>query len=67
MTATQDSGGNSRSGDWGARLRRARLMLAAAALNRGHGSDPIRTVRGSGYALDDQFGKTASSLESDSK
>jgi len=25
------------------------------ALNRGHDSDPIRTVRGSGYALDDQF------------
>jgi two-component system phosphate regulon response regulator PhoB len=25
------------------------------ALNRGHESDPIRTVRGSGYALDDQF------------
>jgi two-component system phosphate regulon response regulator PhoB len=29
------------------------------ALNRGHASDPIRTVRGAGYALDDQFGKTA--------
>jgi two-component system phosphate regulon response regulator PhoB len=29
------------------------------ALNRGHVSDPIRTVRGAGYALDDQFGKTA--------
>ena len=29
------------------------------ALNRGHDSDPIRTVRGSGYALDDRFGKTA--------
>jgi two-component system phosphate regulon response regulator PhoB len=26
------------------------------ALNRGHGADPIRTVRGSGYALDDRFG-----------
>ena len=25
------------------------------ALNRGHEDDPIRTVRGSGYALDDQF------------
>ena len=25
------------------------------ALNRGHDSDPIRTVRGAGYALDDQF------------
>jgi two-component system phosphate regulon response regulator PhoB len=29
------------------------------ALNRGHVSDPIRTVRGAGYALDDQFGKSA--------
>jgi two-component system, OmpR family, phosphate regulon response regulator PhoB len=29
------------------------------ALNRGHESDPIRTVRGAGYALDDRFGKTA--------
>jgi two-component system phosphate regulon response regulator PhoB len=29
------------------------------ALNRGHGTDPIRTVRGAGYALDDRFGKTA--------
>ena len=29
------------------------------ALNRGHDRDPIRTVRGSGYALDDRFGKTA--------
>src|SRR3954464_13479231 len=29
------------------------------ALNRGHGVDPIRTVRGSGYALDDRFGKSA--------
>ena len=28
------------------------------ALNRGHATDPIRTVRGSGYALDDRFGKT---------
>jgi len=28
------------------------------ALNRGHSSDPIRTVRGAGYALDDRFGKT---------
>jgi two-component system phosphate regulon response regulator PhoB len=27
------------------------------ALNRGHAADPIRTVRGSGYALDDQFGR----------
>jgi two-component system phosphate regulon response regulator PhoB len=25
------------------------------ALNRGDESDPIRTVRGSGYALDDRF------------
>ncbi len=30
------------------------------ALNRGHGDDPIRTVRGAGYALDDRFGKKAS-------
>jgi two-component system phosphate regulon response regulator PhoB len=29
------------------------------ALNRGHVSDPIRTVRGAGYALDDRFGKVA--------
>src|SRR5260221_460553 len=28
------------------------------ALNRGHNTDPIRTVRGAGYALDDRFGKT---------
>jgi two-component system phosphate regulon response regulator PhoB len=27
------------------------------ALNRGHVTDPIRTVRGSGYALDDKFAK----------
>lgn len=29
------------------------------ALNRGHDTDPIRTVRGAGYSLDDRFGKTA--------
>jgi two-component system, OmpR family, phosphate regulon response regulator PhoB len=29
------------------------------ALNRGDEIDPIRTVRGSGYALDDRFGKPA--------
>jgi two-component system, OmpR family, phosphate regulon response regulator PhoB len=29
------------------------------ALNRGHDDDPIRTVRGAGYALDDKFGKAA--------
>jgi two-component system, OmpR family, phosphate regulon response regulator PhoB len=29
------------------------------ALNRGYDEDPIRTVRGSGYALDDRFGKVA--------
>jgi two-component system phosphate regulon response regulator PhoB len=29
------------------------------ALNRGHSDDPIRTVRGAGYALDDRFGKSA--------
>jgi two-component system phosphate regulon response regulator PhoB len=28
------------------------------ALNRGNDTDPIRTVRGAGYALDDRFGKT---------
>jgi two-component system phosphate regulon response regulator PhoB len=28
------------------------------ALNRGEEADPIRTVRGAGYALDDRFGKT---------
>src|SRR6266446_7876041 len=27
------------------------------ALNRGHEADPIRTVRGAGYALNDHFGK----------
>jgi len=27
------------------------------ALNRGRADDPIRTVRGSGYALDDRFGR----------
>src|SRR3989442_9402139 len=29
------------------------------AINRDYASDPICTVRGSGYALDDRFGKTA--------
>ena len=29
------------------------------ALNRGHDTDPIRTVRGAGYALDDRFGRAA--------
>jgi len=29
------------------------------ALNLGHSADPIRTVRGAGYALDDRFGKVA--------
>ena len=29
------------------------------ALNRGNDSDPIRTVRGSGYSIDDRFGKAA--------
>jgi len=29
------------------------------ALNHGDEADPIRTVRGSGYALDDRFGKSA--------
>jgi two-component system phosphate regulon response regulator PhoB len=29
------------------------------ALNRGQANDPIRTVRGTGYALDDRFGKIA--------
>jgi two-component system phosphate regulon response regulator PhoB len=27
------------------------------AINRGHSDDPIRTVRGSGYSLDDRFGR----------
>ena len=27
------------------------------AINRGHAADPIRTVRGSGYSLDDRFGR----------
>ena len=30
------------------------------ALNRGNDNDPIRTVRGSGYSIDDRFGKIAS-------
>ena len=29
------------------------------ALNRGYPDDPIRTVRGAGYALDDKFGKSS--------
>jgi two-component system phosphate regulon response regulator PhoB len=29
------------------------------ALNRGRQADPIRTVRGAGYALDDRFGRSA--------
>jgi two-component system, OmpR family, phosphate regulon response regulator PhoB len=29
------------------------------ALNRGRSTDPIRTVRGGGYAFDERFGKTA--------
>jgi two-component system phosphate regulon response regulator PhoB len=29
------------------------------ALNRGFDADPIRTVRGAGYALDDRFGRAA--------
>src|ERR1700761_1562200 len=29
------------------------------ALNRGREADPIRTVRGAGYALDDRFGRTS--------
>ena len=29
------------------------------AINRGREADPIRTVRGAGYALNDRFGKTA--------
>ena len=29
------------------------------ALNRGRTPDPIRTVRGAGYALDERFGKSA--------
>jgi two-component system phosphate regulon response regulator PhoB len=29
------------------------------ALNRGQETDPIRTVRGAGYALDDRFGRSA--------
>ena len=29
------------------------------ALNRGHANDPIRTVRGAGYAFNDRFGKGA--------
>src|SRR5947209_3834495 len=28
------------------------------ALNRGHDNDPIRTVRGAGYALDDRFARS---------
>jgi len=29
------------------------------ALNRGHATDPIRTVRAAGYSLDDRFGKAS--------
>jgi two-component system phosphate regulon response regulator PhoB len=29
------------------------------ALNRGRENDPIRTVRGSGYSIDDRFGKAS--------
>jgi len=29
------------------------------AINRGQVPDPIRTVRGAGYALDDRFGRGA--------
>ncbi len=29
------------------------------AINRGQQADPIRTVRGAGYALDDRFGRVA--------
>ena len=29
------------------------------ALNRGRATNPIRTVRGAGYSLDDRFGKAA--------
>jgi two-component system phosphate regulon response regulator PhoB len=29
------------------------------ALNHGHAVDPIRTVRGAGYSLDDRFGKAS--------
>ena len=31
------------------------------ALNRGKDADPIRTVRGAGYALDDRFGRVEKS------
>ena len=30
------------------------------AINRGDDADPIRTVRGAGYALDDRFAKASS-------
>jgi len=33
--------------------------LAQAATNPGREQDPIRTVRGAGYALDDRFAKAA--------
>jgi two-component system phosphate regulon response regulator PhoB len=29
------------------------------AINRGQELDPIRTVRGAGYAIDDRFGRVA--------
>jgi two-component system phosphate regulon response regulator PhoB len=32
-------------------------------LNIGRGSDPIRTVRGAGYALDDRYGKTMEKVD----
>src|SRR5207253_3222258 len=40
-------------------LARVAALLRRAALNRGHDDDPIRTVRGAGYALDDRFGKAS--------
>jgi two-component system phosphate regulon response regulator PhoB len=35
------------------------------ALNRGRNIDPVRTVRGTGYALNDRFGQQAAPGDSD--
>ena len=41
------------------RMDRPQLTGLRKALNHGREIDPIRTVRGAGYALDDRFGRAA--------
>jgi two-component system phosphate regulon response regulator PhoB len=36
-----------------------RLRRALNAFHRGRAADPIRTVRGGGYAFDERYGKAA--------